>query len=105
MSDGPKETTKKYRQLVCPGFNQPSDATLAMDICCNISSSLKIPLCGSKREIASLEKRRNLLKTGVWYRPFFMLRCDRISGHADLLTTTIAIALESCHLATGIADH
>jgi len=37
--------------------------------------------------MASLEKSRNSLQTGGGMGPLFMLRCDRISGHADLVTT------------------
>jgi hypothetical protein len=33
--------------------------------------------------MASLEKSRNSLQTGVGVKPLFMLRCDRGIGHAD----------------------
>jgi len=37
--------------------------------------------------MASLEKSRTSLQTGVGAEPLFMLRCDRDIGHADLLTS------------------
>ena len=37
--------------------------------------------------MASLEKSRNLLQKGVGIEPLFMLRCDRGSGYADLVST------------------
>jgi hypothetical protein len=37
--------------------------------------------------MVSLEKSRNSLQTEVGAEPLFMLRCDRHSGHADLITT------------------
>jgi hypothetical protein len=37
--------------------------------------------------MASLEKSRTSLQTGVGAEPLFMLRCDRDIGHADLISS------------------
>ena len=37
--------------------------------------------------MASLEKSRNSMQTGVGVEPLFMLRCDRDIGHADLVAS------------------